>query len=294
MAVVPTPGGRVDTRLFSAAWRLTYVADQFSHVGNTIKDVFLVGKWLSSPFIYISGRLWDVAQGMIDADRTIGDWLNWIRYIIDGNGFIQMLRWASWHFEQIRSNVAQWIKTVSLFIVWWFGWFLSDPTGWVNHFIRQISWVMGLLLDNPWNFLNHLLRGLRGWLGQFLDDPRGFVISLLSAIMPELWLFLINPLMFILGKIGQLIFDFNGFRFNPGNWILYRLSEYNGFLGELLRDPEGFIRRRVSRLFEYPDYFWSNPQFYLLENLIKKTRQYLRHFANSIKDIVVDFVLLFI
>ncbi len=294
MAVIPTPSGRVNTHLFSAAWQLTYVADRFAHIGSSIQDVFIIGNWLATPFLAISGILWVVAQRMIDANNTIGEWLSWIRYIIDGNGFVQLLRWASWHFEQIRTNVASWIKAVALFIVWWFGWFVSDPTGWLGHFIRQVSWVMGLLIDNPWNFINQTLRGLRGWLGQFLDDPRGFVIGQLSQIMPEIWSFLLNPLLYILTKVGQLIFDFNGFRLTPGNWLIARLSEYNTFLSELLRDPEGFVKRRVSRLFDFPDYFWSNPQFYLLEFIIRRLRQYLNHFSNTIKDIIVDFIMLFI
>ena len=294
MAVVPTPGGKVDTRLFSTAWQITYVADMFIHVGNSIRNVFIIGGWLSSPFLSIGSFLWQVAYKLISADNIIGEWLNWIRYIIDGNGFINLLRWASWHYEQIRINVGNWLKLVLPLVAWWFGLFVNNPREWLNYFIRQLSWVMGLLLDNPTEFINRFLRALRYWYGQFLDNPRDFIIGLLAQVMPEIWSFLTNPLWYIFNKIGQLIFDFNGFRINPGNWIVYRLSEFNWLLSELLREPEMFIRRRVGKMFDLPDYAWSNPLFYLLEFLLQKLRQSLNHFANTIKELFIDFILLFI
>ncbi len=294
MAVVPTPGGNVDTRLFTVAWNISYVADKFLHIGNSIKDVFIIGSWLSTPFLSIGTLLWSVASKLISSGNVIGEWLNWVRYIIDGNGFINLLRWASWHYEQIRLNVGNWLKLVLPLVQWWFGLFINNPREWLNYFIRQLSWVIGLLLDNPQNFINVLLRGLRGWIGQFLDDPRGFIIGLLSQIMPELWSFLTNPLWYIFGKLAQLFFDFNGFRVNPGNWIMYRLGEFNGALFELLREPENFVKRRVSRMFGLPDYAWNNPLFYLLEFLLRKLRQSLNYFSNTIKELFVDFILLFI
>ncbi len=294
MSVVPPPGGKVDTRLFSTAWQITYVADMFIHIGTSIQGVFIIGNWLSSPFLSVGAFLWRVAQKMISADNVIGEWLNWVRYIIDGNGFINLLRWASWHYEQIRLNVGNWLKLVLPLVEWWFGLFIHNPREWLNYFIRQLSWVIGLLIDNPYELFNRLLRGLRGWYGQFLDNPRDYIIGLLSQVMPELWSFLINPFTYILTKIAQGIFDFNGFRFSPGNWIIYRLSEVNGSLWELLREPENFVKRRISIMFGLPDYAWNNPLFYLLEFLLQRLTQSLNYFSNTLKRLVIDFILLFI
>ncbi len=293
MAVVPPPGGNVDTRLFTVAWNISYVADKFLHIGNSIKDVFIIGSWLSTPFLSVGTLLWSVASKLISSGNVIGDWLNWIRYIIDGNGFINLLRWASWHYEQIRLNVGNWLKLVLPLVQWWFGLFVNNPKEWLNYFIRQLSWVMGLFIDNPYELINHLLRGLRGWLGQFLDNPRDYIIGLLSQIMPELWSFLINPYTYILTKLAQGIFDFNGFRFSPGNWIIYRLTEVNGALWELLREPELFVKRRVGRMLGLPDYAWDNPLFFLINSLLEKLRQYRNHFADLIKETAIDFILLF-
>lgn len=294
MAVIPTPSTPHWGFLLDVAYRMYDIGVWFRNTGNSFENVFLLDDWLQPPFLYVSGIFIQASYRLSAADASLAEWIGWLRYVVDGVGFLNLLYWASESFRLIRENPQSWLRVLLYSLTWWLSEFILNPTYWLSRTIREVAGHFGLLIDNPVEFVNQFIRGIRWFIGLLLDNPRDFIIYFLTQLMPNVLSFLLNPYSFIIESVGTYLFDVWGFINTPRDWIKARLAEFVPELYGFLDNPDNWVKNKVSYLFGLPLGFWNDPFYWLIRLLLENLRGRLLTYIDTIKEIAVDIILYFI
>lgn len=294
MAVIGLPPSSGQGPFWSVAWSVGTVSEWFGNVSEDIANVPILGNRLSYPFYAVSYYLRHAADRLRTADDSYVRVRDRLNYLFDGSGFLGLLYWASGNFRTIRENPGQFVLN-SLYAIsgelWSFAvnpigfinarirgissylsWFISDPMGLFVAFLRSINWWIGWFIDNPSDWLRSFLRGVSWQIGMLVDNPLGFVNHFVRSLSSQL---------------GYIIDDARG-------WFVGKLWEVSPNLYHLALNTSYFLKSQIAGYLGFDMGFWSNPIDYLTRRMLERLRFMLGFYANTIKELVIDLILLFI
>jgi hypothetical protein len=294
MAVVQRPPSQPAGPLWWVGWYLDSFKQWLEHVGNSVKDVFLLGQWLSYPFLsmaYYVGRAADYAR---NGDDRVQELLAWINGIVDGWLFIDLLFWVSAEYRSIRDNARLWVKIQLLGLNSWFYFLIIDPKAFVNLLIRQVAWYISLLLDDPKSFIVYFLKQVNWWLAWVIDTPKDFVLYFLRQANSLMGLLVDNPRQWFKDRLLEIAPHIYDLLYFPRNWTLARIRELFPYAYPLLSNPDGWLKSNVAQLLGLPSNFFSNPIGYILSAIFNKLQTEPGNYANLLSRLIIDLILHFI
>ena len=294
MAVISKRGSRYVTPLDFIADLFKNAGNKFNDLGNDIDNVFIIGDWLASPFKYIGSWLKFGEGKAREANRFLKDALEWSYTIVDGYGFIDLLKWSSVWFKWLLYDRRLFLNTLLTGYLIEGYLFLSNPRQWViNRIINYASWFI-MFLNDPSTFVIGKIVLRFSWFILWLNNPIIRTIEWLKSYNFRLGDFFINPVSFIINVIFVQWFWFRDFVLNPTLFIINRLKTYSPFLYSLIFDKERFIYELVRRVLGLPVSFIANPIGTILDYLFLKIDNVLDLYLERIKQLVIRIILKFI
>lgn len=294
MAVIHEPPSTGQGPFWNVAWSIGSVSDWFENVSRDIDGVPIIGNRLSYPFYAISWYLDQASDRLFSADDNFVRVRDWIQYLINGSGFINLLYWASGNFRQIRENLPSFILNALYSVSSDLYSFALNPIGFVNTKIRQISSYLSWFIDDPMGLFVAFFRAINWWLGWFIDNPSDWLRNFLRGIAWHITLLVDNPLGFVNHYLRNLSGHFGGIIDNARNWFLGRLWEVSPDLYNLAINTSYYLKSQIAGYLGFSMDFWSNPIDYLTRRALERFRFMLGFYANTIKEIIIDLILIFI
>lgn len=246
MANVPLPPIAPRTGLWGLGFRMELIALRFYNMYDDIKDLWLIGKWLSWPF-YLIHTYFNAARNKCwQADVELVFALTWIKGITEGSVIIDLLEHLWYEFRYLR----------------------ADPIGWVSAKIDQVSGELRYLRTDPYGWMRSRLYLAIPAFYSILGNSGWWIYSKLTERYPEFGLFMGNtwgyirdkvlglfwwardlntsPKYAVYGWINQLFPWFNDFMTNPAGTIINYLRGYNYNIGLLFDNPAQWFKERLA------------------------------------------------
>lgn len=294
MAVTHEPPSTGQGPFWNVAWSIGSVSDWFENISQDIDGVPIIGNRLSYPFYAISWYLDQAANRLYSADDTFVRVRDWLQHIVNGTGFINLLYWSSNNFRLIRENLPTFILNALYAVSSDLYSLAINPIGFVNAKIRQISGYLSWFIDDPMGLFVSFFRAINWWLGWFIDNPSDWLRNFLRGVSWHIGLIVDNPLGFVnhylrslSGQLGQII-D------NPVNWFWGKIWEISPDLYHLAVDTSFYLKTRIAAYLGFDMSFWVNPIDYLTRRILERIRLLVGFYANTLKDIIIDLILIFI
>jgi hypothetical protein len=294
MAVVPTPHPSPRTYIWYVGEYLRQLKNRVRELANAIDDIFIIGDHLAAPFYDWAWYIGVASDFLFQADDFIRSLKGWLDGLYDGWNFVNLINWASWHFNEIRTNAVNWVKYRLGEANYWLNWLVWNPQAFLDFYIKRISYWVTRIIENPQAAINDIFRGFKWWIGYFLDNPRDWIVSQLQGIMPTLLNFLYQPINYILDILRQRIIDFDLLLSSPQNWVIRQLIKQVPELISFWSNPIEYLKTRIAQWFGLPPNFWYNPQLYLINHLFDSLEIYLLPLINRIARIAIEVILRFI
>jgi hypothetical protein len=280
--------------LWRAGWSVETFGIRLQNLGDAIDDVFIIGSHLSFPFKSMASYAKACGRRLYEADDEYQVVKEWVRSIVDGNGFLTLLFWASSNFRDIKENAPLWFLNKLKNTAAHFPLLVTNPFSFVKRYVRQISYWLNRLIDSEINFINDLLRQLRGWIGYLLDNPVGWLRDNVRHISWPVRLLIDNPFELIRHFVGALPGDFALLMNNRRQWVLAVLFALSYDLGLFAQSPETFLKNRIATYLRLPQYFWSDPIFHIANWVIYYALIRFAAYKHRLKDLVVKIILEYI
>jgi len=294
MGVIGNPQPQPTGVLWWSGWYLQSFNNRLRQLAGDISGVWIVGNHLSYPFYVLASFIDGVVNNLFHADDRFQELKAWVEHIINGTGFLELLAWASGHFMLIKYNPRGWFLMIMNGFSWKLALLLQNPWQFVNMFVRELSGSIGLLLDNPLAFIHNHLNQLRWWLSMFLDNPIGFIRHFTRLISWRMSQIIDNPYWFVNDLVRLLSPNIGHFLDDTRGWLFNRLMEISFDLGQFVGNPRHYLQRQIGSILGLPDGFWIDPLYIITQTILQTIRIRLRSFTDTIKEIVVDFILEFI
>lgn len=266
------------------------VRDLFFTTSDAIKEVYLLGEWLSTPFATVA--LW--LDTLWSAVEIFGSYiafiLFWVEAIIygDGLGYLLCVIWSGFYelIDDPLNFILEWIYSVYD----WIYDFLDDPIGFISSLVSFILSEIEEFIADPLGYIESVVRYIFPLLEFFWDDPIGFILEQLAFLYSWLYDFLIDPLAFILQLIGYEISHWYDFLYFPVDWIISLLGEFSNEVYEFLQDPFGYVYSIVQSLLGDITFDPFEIGLALLEQLIQIAIDNLLWVIDSLEELIVEFI----
>lgn len=230
-------------------WFIQYVGDrlidlngQLVTTGNDIASVYIIGTWLSGPFITMAYMLNPIIGYLNDLQIYLDDKLGYLLGIIDGVSYEDLMNWYSTELPSLRYDFRGALISKLLGILPDAYNFLYNTRNWFNGYINSIS-------DNLSNIIN---------------NPTSFILNILYSQFAFLWSFFNNPSSYIFGILRFYIPFLDPFRLNPLNWILSLLFTRYVWLSTFFNSPYTYIYSLLFGGYLWFSQFLTNPQDFIL------------------------------
>ena len=279
--------------LWWVGWYLDSFKIWLEHVGNSISDVFLLGYYLSSPFLsmaYYVGKAADYAR---DGDDKLQDIVAWVNGIKDGWLYKNLLYWVSSHFKDITDDASLWVKNRLASYSWFFGWMLDNRDDAFKWLVKSFWADLTFLIDDPLGWVKNKLFFISGEFWQITYNFGNWVRNSIRSHIPSLVPILDNPSTWVRDRIVSLGPDLWVFLYDPQRWLRDRIYAISYELGTFLDNPIGWLRAKVADTLGIPVWALNQPLYWLSWYLIREIRKSIMSFAETIKDLVIDLVMLF-
>lgn len=196
---------------------------EFADLGNNIRDIWLIGQWLSTPFYIIAGLL-----GTLEniANDVAGDWLGFYNWINDNLGIDDRIRDLLRYADDLISLILHpfdWIAdTIQNYFPDLFR-FMQDPIANVLEIITRYTGLDWDFLDSPLQWVQDKIRDLAGEAIEISRDPIRWLQDRLAEIIPDWWDFIHDARL----------------------WVRKRIEEEFPDLIAFLRDPDDFLEDKL-------------------------------------------------
>lgn len=246
MARVPTPPIAPRTGLWGLGFRFDLISLRFDKLRNDIKDVWLIGTWLSYPF-YAIGYYFSAAKVLVwQADDSLVDAITWIKGIVDGNTVIDILERLWWEFRFLRADPVGWVRTKIDEVSGELQWLRIDPIGWTRSRFYLALPEFSSILNNSAFWVYSRLIQWKPDFGTFIRNPRGYirdkVLSSFSSIRALDW----NPSQTVIDWLTSQSPWFHSFMVNPSGTIVDLMTRNNYNLGLLISNPVQWFKQRLA------------------------------------------------
>lgn len=315
MAVVPTPILPPHTIIYTIG---QWVYDRGSYVfklGKDIRDVWLLGQWLSTPFIIVGYYVKVIGGSLKQFDDVIREIIAWISGLVNGWTFTGLLYWVSLEFLYIKQNPSQWIKSKLIKIITDGYNLFNLPGVWVRDRLSSLiidywrffyfpaNWVKDRLysiIQDPDFFFNNINSWVVRRLLTFKSDFWGLLLNtsvwlrnyLVSQIVDG-WYFFLNPKEWIKHRLSEFIIDAYNFIYFPRNWVKSRLSEFSVEIGSFIDNPTTFIVRKIAATLGVPDWIFNDTSKYLTWYILSWLELRVKDLEEQIKTTFIKIILHF-
>ena len=294
MGHVPTPSLPPATPLFWLADRLYVLYQWWDWLAGQISGVWLLKDYLAGPFKTIGAIFKECSNRCNQADSYVANLFIWVDGIVNGTVFLQLLNWASGHFDLIRNNAWDWVKLIIAGMGYYYALFIASPLQFVNQLIRQVAPHISQFLDNPLEFIRSQVILLNSWIFYFLYYPANFIIGKLNENFWWLASFLNNPWFFITETVRLLFPELYSIYLNPSDWWLGKLQAISNDLYLIFVDSSLFFKRKFEEITKFGPSFWNNPIGYLVNFGLGYLDAEIDLFADIVKSIAIKIILKYI
>lgn len=294
MPVVPINGRSIVTPLWYVAIKIRVIGRKFDAVSDAITDIWLIGTHLSFAFWYIGFNLDRAADYLVDTETMIAQIKIWIDGLVEGTAFRDLLFWVSSSFRTIA----------------------NDPMRFVRYRFSQISSDMYDLVYYPMSWLESRVDRILPGIRNIIIYPLSWIYDKIALIFPDSLPFLVNPLGWIRNRLLDIFWWFRALSIDPRSTVLRWINDLHpvfllilvnptGFIRErflrsfplvfdMLKNPEHWIKQRVSFLLGIPMWDILNPGSAILNLLLDIILFNKARFENKIKRIVIGVIMWFI
>jgi hypothetical protein len=201
---------------------------EFYHLYVNTKDIYLIGRYLSVVFYYISTHILSIESHVINLANDWYSFYDWVQHNLGGSNLLnELVRYADdiisfirypfdFIIDSIRDNLPALYRIA------------NDPVEWVLETIYRYTGLDIDFVDNPYRVIDNLINSALGELREIAHDPYGWVVNLLGNIIP----------------------DFFGLISNAGGWVRNLIEREYPFIVAFLNDPDGFIEDKLLDFIE--------------------------------------------
>ena len=293
MPFVPTPALPDRTKIWHLGWMLYLRGDDMVRTGQDLRDVWLIGTYLSSFIIGVGNWIKSIYNFLNEIDTIIRNVLAWIRGITEENVIRDIIDTISGEYRDLRNNPTEWIKSrivrgsVDLSLLF------NYPVSWLTSKLRESRSWFGDFLDNTCNFIIGQLSIRAVWFITFISSPLVWLYNVISQRYPFINSLDINPFNWIIGKFDRAINWFYLFRSNPREFIKQRLSELSADIGQFLISPIVYIRNRIKAELGMTDIDLSDIALWSLKRVLQRINQYRGQIETMTESALSDIIMWF-
>lgn len=200
-----------------------YLRSVFTHAGDAIAKIFLIGQYLPTWFYMWAGYVGNLEQ---EAHVLASEWYGFYKWITENitvdNVIGELIRYADdlisfirYPFEFIGDTIRDFYRAVYDF--------QSDPVSYVLEIIYNYTGLSYDFIHRPLDYISNIVDNALGSLRTIARDPEGWVFDQVDNWIPDFRL---------------LIYD-------AAEWVKRRIDERFPLLDDFLRDPDGFLQDRL-------------------------------------------------
>jgi hypothetical protein len=294
MVHVPSPSIPTRSGLWSLAFKLESIGFRFLWLYEDIRDIWLIGVWLSTPFYVISGYFFSARDFAFEADN----WLAKVWYRVEGifNGDIirEIIDTISYHYSWLRENPINWIVYHLQQFSWEMSQLINNPIAWFLYKLQDVSPELWDIAISATNWLRDKFEQLYPSITSFLYDPYAFIYDKVIQLFPIIWSLMYYPTDTILGWLYDRYYWLNDL-FNDPKWTIWGfLKQISYELSSFLDDPSFWFRHKLASLLGLSVGQLSNLPYYLSKIVFDTLAQNYWGILDTMKTRLCDIILHFI
>lgn len=196
------------------------------YAGVDIKDVWLIGEWLSDALIVISNYIGVVSSITFD---VANDWRSVYSNLSDGIDLPWGLQGLLDYADDILSFIrypSQWIYNAIDDAFPRVGALLRDPVGEVLEIITRYTGFEFDFIYNTTAWIENKINEVTGDLRDILRDPLGWVERQFDNLFPDAWRIVRDPDGWLLDKIDNYFPDIRNLINDPGDYVTEKLVDF--------------------------------------------------------------------
>lgn len=258
MAHIPTPPIAPRTGLWGLGFRFELIASRFYNIYESIKYVWLIGKWLAWPFYLLSAYFYSARDKSWEADSSLVNAISWIKNIIEGSAIIDILEVLWWEFRYLRADPVGWVRAKIDRVSGELRFIRQDPYGWMRSRLYLALPIFYLLLGNSGWWIYSKLNARYPEIGSFIRDTWGFIRNKVISVFYWARELDIDPGTAVIGWINRYVGWFWSFIWSPSSFIKEQLSNTSWDLRVLLSDPRLWVKEQVASILGLNTYEMDN------------------------------------
>lgn len=248
MAVKPPPILPQRTALWGLGFRFEMIALQAQGVYYDIRDIWLLGIWLSYPLWVFAWSMFVARDKCWEADSTLVAIEGWIKHLTEGWGIVEILDTLSYNLRLARTDPIEFIRQNIRSLSFEFRMILDNADTWFRAKLNTNYPELWEIVWNPWEWLRNKLYNLYPGLDSFFISPWDSVVSWVRYTFPFVTDLLNNPSGTIQDWLQRRYPWLAWFFFDPASFIINRIRGYSGELGSFLTDPLHWVRQWLATL----------------------------------------------
>ena len=280
--------------LWQVAWHIDTFASRMETLSQDIADIYIIGRYLATPFYTWSRSLVQAARFLRSADDTLQTTRNWTNYVFEKNGFADFIDYVSGEYKSIRTDAKLWLAGKLAGFGWWMYSLLYTPKNFVNYYVRSLAPDMASFLDNPGSWVIARIAGFSITLYMFVHNPKQWEKDLFVSIASHLVNFFSDPDTWVKQRLNEISGNYILIATNASLWVANQLASRNSDLYYLVHDPEYLIKKKIAVALNLSYGIWDDPLYWGLYYMLVTLGTNLANFQTRIKNLVVDFILMFI
>lgn len=268
MAHVPNPPTAPRTGLWGLGFRMEIIALRFASMYEDTKNVWVIGKYLSWPFYFLSIYFNIARDKCWDADQELVFAITWVKGLVEGSTIADILE-RIWHeFAFLRWDPVGWIRAKIDQVSGELRFIRTDPYGWMRSRLYMALpvfysllgnsgwWIysklnerypeIGSFIRDSWGYIRNKVLSIFSWSRSLDANPVQYVINLINGQTGWFWSFISNPRQFIIDKLLEQSYDIRLLLTNPKQWIKGQIAS---LLGMQVYEMDTFISSLIKRAF---------------------------------------------
>lgn len=269
------------------------ISDDFYDLYSKLKDVWLLGTWLSWPFWWLHRYFKNVSDNVYVADKLIRDLKQWIDGITEGTVIERFIDWLSSQYKAIRTDPIGWVRLKFGQISHETWQILNVPNTWVNDRISQwVPWWNDFR-RNPRQFVIDHLISAYPWLNNFLGNALAYIVDNVYAGIGFIRQLRDNPQDTILNWISQWYAWVRSFLTSPMQFIVGQLKLYSTELRLIIDDPYAWVRQKIKNIMGWSDVDISDLGFYIFNRFLQRANDYVERRYTTVRDVAINIIMRF-
>lgn len=294
MAVKPPPILPSRTALWGLGFRFEMIALQAQGVYYDIRDIWLLGKWLSYPLWVFAWSMFVARDKCWEADSALVAVEGWINHLTDGWGIIDIIETLSYNLRLVIRDPIEFIRQNIRSLSFEFRMILDNVDVWFRAKFNINYPDLFQIVRNPFDWLRYKLYDLFPGLVTFFISPWNTVMGWVRYTFPFMTDLLNNPSGTAQSWLQQRYPWLTWFFFDPANFIINRIRDYSGELGAFITDPLHWFRELLARLLHIQEQELNDLPKALFRVVVRVILDSLGNFQDEVQTAICDIVLKFI